>query len=321
MRAYLASAQKALAPTRKYAGIAVDSFRDPATRRLATIRGTKAHRTATGQDSASVAADIRGIAAADEAAGEAMKLHPAFGAEIDATTTYYTKRDPHVVAAVAAAMACFPPVPRWMARAPRPTTIAEAKRVKGHLWKWAAGTWRCEACGDSTREATMPSDRHRQTCAGSTIIDAAVRYAAKGRTLAKADADLPIIMRSRCGAWGNRRTRKPGTSSGASTPARGAGDHGTDERTAPALAVGPCGRPERRAVARVTAAYDAASGQWVSFDSPPEDQPAAERGQDDATINQWKLEPVASIKHQPCTEDGTCITPPCKLRGTERTRA
>jgi ribonuclease HI len=77
VKAYAAGVHKALAPTRKYAGLVAASFKDPDKRRLGTLRWTKAHRAASGQETADEAADIRGNAAADAAAGQAMALHPA----------------------------------------------------------------------------------------------------------------------------------------------------------------------------------------------------------------------------------------------------
>ncbi len=73
-----------------------------------------------------------------------------------AAVLFHTKRIKHVVAAVAAAMECFPPAPKNMARLPRPATVEEARGRERHFWQWAAGAWRCKACGDYITAPRVP---------------------------------------------------------------------------------------------------------------------------------------------------------------------
>ncbi len=273
VKAYAADARKALAPTRKYAGLVASSFKNPAARRDATVSWTRAHRTPTGRESAEEAADIHGNAAADTAAGAAIALHPALGADVEAAVEYHTKRIKHVVAAVAAAMAIFPPAPRDMARAPRPTTIDEARQTRQHLWRWRAGKWRCEACGDYVTKTSVPQYRRRQKCTGRTLVDSAEAYAANGHALIRAEADIPFVMCSHCGAWGNRRARLLRRPCGAPTAAGAQALKRLLRGQHPALQKDGGGRYGPRATASIKAAYDAAAGEWVGLDPPAPDPP------------------------------------------------
>jgi hypothetical protein len=125
-------------------------------RKTITARWTKAHRTATGDECPSDAADIRGNAAADEAAKDAALLHPTPDSGVRAGIDFYTRRAPHVVAAVTAAMAMFPRAPANMARVPKPAGVDEARKAEQHLWHYSAGAWRCKICNDYVTSRTVP---------------------------------------------------------------------------------------------------------------------------------------------------------------------
>ncbi len=210
VRAFASSAAKALAPSRKYAGLVLESFRDPATRRQVTLRWTRAHRTLRGDESPEEKADIEGNAAADVAAKEALKLHPPLGADIQASVAYYEQRAPHVVAAVTAAMQLFPRAQIGLQRIPRPTDMEEARKTNRHLWEFSAGTWRCKACDAYTTARAVPPYRHHQRCRGVGMADMAASFADAGHSLVKVESGLPIVLCTSCGAWGNKRTRKLG---------------------------------------------------------------------------------------------------------------
>ncbi len=264
VRSYATSAMRALRPTQKYAGIRLAAYRDPEVYRMTTVRWTKAHKTLSGNETAEEERDVRGNAAADEAAKAALKLHPPLGADIAADVEFYTKRAPHVFRAVTAAMECFARAPLDMPRRARPTTTEEAVQAQRHLWRFRAGAWRCEVCDDFITARRMPSYRRHQRCTGRNMADDAAAHAAAGHAMIRAAADLPFTMCSRCGAWGNRRTRRLGQRC-APPPTRAGrqaikrvlmGQH-------PLLQKRADGTDAPRAKATIVAAYDALAATWV----------------------------------------------------------
>ncbi len=272
VRAFTEPARRALAPTRKYAGIVLSALTDPAKRRRVTVRWTKAHRVAGDGDTPSDAADIQGNAAADEAAKKAAALHPPTDAAVAADVDFYSRRAPLVIRAVTTAMEYFPRNPTGMARAPRPVTEAEARDTQKHLWRHAAGAWRCRLCNDFITTRGIPAYRKHQRCTGKGMADDAATFASLGHALVRTDGDLPIIGCSKCGAWGNRRTRKLGRPCAAPTAAGQqavkrilAGKHPLLQRTR-------SGRTLPRAAIAVVARYDAVRGAWVSSE-PSRAQP------------------------------------------------
>ncbi len=266
VRSFSADLRRALAPTRKYAGLIAETLKDPRKRRDTSIRWTKAHRTLRGSETAEETADIVGNAAADAAAGEAIALHPALGPDVEAAVLFHTKRIPHVVAAVAAAMECFPPAPRNMTRLPRPATLDEARGKERHFWRWAAGAWRCQACDDYITTPSVPEYRLHQRCSGTSMADMAGNHAGQGHKMIKVESELPFVMCSHCGAWGNRRTRKLGQPCGEPSPAGAQAIKRVLSNQHPLLSRGGRGAPTR---ARVTiiASYDASNARWVAFDA------------------------------------------------------
>ncbi len=200
----------------------------------------------------------------------AVNLHPSIGEEIEAEMNYHIKRAPHVVAAVAAAIELFPPAPRTGGRPPRAENEEQARARRQHLWKYRAGTWRCEICRDWLNAAALPAYRRRQTCRGCRIEDDASRLATRGHKLCRASSDLPFVICLACGAWGNRRTRLLAgpcrvtpTAAGAQAVKRvGQGWH-------PMLRKDAQGRDLPRDRAEVTHRYCPDRGQWLALE--PED--------------------------------------------------
>ncbi len=266
---FTAAVAKALSPACKYAGLVLAAYRRPEIRRTALVRWTKAHRSLKGDEPEEEVADVRGNSAADAAAKDANSLHPPHGTDVDAEVAYRERRIPHVVAAVAAAMSLFPPAPRRMERQPKPRTADEARETKRHLWRFSAGAWRCAECDDFITSRCVPRYRQYQTCSGRGFADAAPSFAGNGHALVKVDSDLPIVLCTKCGAWGNRRTRKlgrpcgPPTAAGVQAVARVRGGHH------PLLQHDRGGNVLPRAHARIVAAYDCSRGCWVGCDPPP----------------------------------------------------
>ncbi len=303
VRAFTGPARKALAPTRKYAGIVLSAMADPAKRRCVSVRWTKAHRAADGDEAPSEAADIRGNAAADEAAKLAAALHPRPDATVMADVDFYSKRAPLVVKAVSTAMACFPKAPTGMARAPKPATEAEARVRQRHMWRHTAGAWRCTLCNDFITSRAIPAYRRHQRCRGQGMAEDAPGYANLGHALVRTDGDLPIIGCTKCGAWGNRRTRKLGLPCAAPTRA---GEQAVKRILAgkhPLLQKTPSGIPLPRADITITARYDASRGAWVSTE-PRLNQPSH------GTASVGTDRDAAAIAPQPPHHDHLVTAPP-----------
>ncbi len=262
VRAFASASRRALSPARKYAGLVLAAFRDCASTKTTTTRWTKAHRTPTGKETEEELADLKGNAAADEAAKQAVQLHPQIGAEAEADLAFYVKRAPHVVSAVVAAMQLFPPAPAKMERQPGPSDAREARRAARHHWCFAAGAWRCTVCNDYVTASEVPRYRRHQRCRGGGMADLAAAYAKEGHTLVRTDGQLPIVLCTRCGAWGNRRTRKLGQRCGAPTPAGAQAIKRVNGGWHPTLQLNADGSAKPRARVRITAAYDAHAGAW-----------------------------------------------------------
>ncbi len=263
VRAMGGAARRALAPAARYAGLVLHTYKNPERRRLVhTVRWTKAHRAETGREGPAELCDIRANALADGLAKEAVGLHPALGADVEASIDYAVKRAPFIVRAVAAALELFPPAPRDMERVPRPTDEQQARQRKRHLWQYSAGAWRCAVCRDWLNAAAVPRYRDMQTCRGRTVDDDAPRMAAAGHTLCRAASCLPFTMCTSCGAWGNRRTRKLAGSCGAPTPAGAQAIKRVADGWHPALRKDGRGRDLPRDRATFTHAYDPIAGAW-----------------------------------------------------------
>ncbi len=259
--------REVLAATRMYAGILLAANAVPERRRLAgTIQWTRAHRTATGEESESERRDIRGNAAADEEARDALGEHPQLGALAEGQLRYYERRIKHVVDAVTTALALFPRASGKMQREERPLSAEQAQRRRRHHWQYKGGAWRCTLCNDWRHGDHLPRARVHQRCAGKTLIDEAGTMAKRGHQLYQAEADLPFIYCRLCGAWGHRRTRRlssacgPPAASGSQALARiRRGFHPLQRR-------GPLGILLPRERIRTIGRYCTVSGAWTRMD-------------------------------------------------------
>ncbi len=265
-RAASGEAKNALSPQRKYAGLVLGMHADPDKRRLIrSIRWVKAHRTATGREEEDDARDLRGNAAADAAAREAVSLHPPLGSEVEAEVAYRERRAPLVVAAVTAAMELFPKADRGMARLPRPADEEQARDRRCHFWRHSAGAWRCTLCHAYTTLKEVPAYRRRQRCSGRQPHDEAALYSSMGHRVCKAEAHLPFVFCSRCGAWGNKRVKHLKSPCNQPTAAGRQALRRIEGGWHPLLQKDCNGNDRPRMAARVTAAYDSATGQWVDL--------------------------------------------------------
>ncbi len=262
VKAFAAPIARALRPSNKYAGLVMSAYADIGRWRTTGIRWIRAHRKATGEEDRQEAIDIAANAAVDLAAKEAVAMHPPLGTDITAGVEYHAKRAPHVVAAVTAAMRLFPPAPKGLPRAPRPSTIEEARREKKHLWQHVAGAWRCTACGDYVTAPTVPRYRQHQACTGKNISDSAPLFTDMGHSLIRVEADLPFVICSRCGSWGNRRTRGLGRRCAAPTAAGKQAIARVFNGWHPLLQKGRDGTDLPRQRVTAAAAYDPIGQEW-----------------------------------------------------------
>ncbi len=196
---------------------------------------------------------------------------PPLGGDLEASIEYYSKRAPHVVAAVTAAMGLFPKAPTGMGRAPRPVDAEQARQKRQHLWRYSGGTWRCDVCHDYVRGQRIPQYRLRQPCRGSCLRDEAATFAELGHTLVKVEASVPIVACTQCGAWGSRRARKLRERCGPPTGAGAQAIQRLNRGMHPLLLKDRRGTSLPRERVRIAAAYDKQRGAWVSCEATAAD--------------------------------------------------
>ncbi len=292
VRAMSGPSTKALAATARYAGIVMDTLRDPAQRRLVQqVRWTKAHRHQSAAVDSEDLRDINANAMVDELAKSAARLHPPLGEEIEESIAFHEKRVQHVVAAVAAAMQVFPPAPKGDKRTPRPADAAQAKERRVHLWRFRAGAWRCQLCNDwlNLGASTPPPYRYRQRCRGRAIDEDAHVMAKNGHRLCRAEGGLPFVICTACGAWGNRRTRRLAGPCGAPTAAGIQAVKRVEAGWHPMLRKGADGRDLPRDRVAVTHHYDAEAKKWRSLDPAACGRPTDHGGTNAASISHHHL--------------------------------
>ncbi len=199
--------RNALAHTKLYAGILLSTLADPQKKKWAgQIRWMRAHCKATGDEPSDVLRDIKGNEAADAAAKEAVRDHPALGADAEAQMLYYERRASHVVRAVIAALRLFPRASGSMVRVPPPASREQAVQRRRHFWQFRGGQWRCTLCHDWLTARHLPRARRHQRCKATTIYDNAAEIAGRGHYMRWATAEVPFAYCAKCGAWGHRRT-------------------------------------------------------------------------------------------------------------------
>ncbi len=263
VRAANGTARGALGHRQMYAGITLSTYGQPERRKWAgEILWTRAHRKLRGGEDEDELRDIRGNAAADEAAKGALAGHAAIGVDAESQVRYFERRVPHVIRATIAALQLFPKAPGDMKRAPRPITEDQARQRQRHHWTHRGGAWRCSLCDDWLNGEQVPRARKFQKCRGRTIVDIASEFAARGHVIYRAEADVRFVYCGRCGAWGHKRTHHLST---ACSPPRASGiqalrrirrgEHPLQRR-------GPRGVLLPRERVRTIARYDALSAKW-----------------------------------------------------------
>jgi hypothetical protein len=267
----------------------------PEKRKLAgTVRWTKAHRTERGDEDEEDRRDIRGNAAADAAAKEAVEDHPALGVDAESQLQFYERRIAHVVRAVVAALRLFPRAPGNMPRAPPPASRQQAAQRRRHFWQFKGGQWRCALCNDWTTARQLPRARRNQRCSGKTLYDEAGAMAKRGQSLCWADAEMPFTYCDKCGAWGHRRTHHLASACG---PPKASG-HQALRRIRmgqhPMQRRGPGGVLLPRERIATVAKYIAAEGAWKRMDGGRGERPRADESNGGPV-------PIAACARQPLT--------------------
>ncbi len=210
VKAANAPAAKALGPGRMYAGLLMDQYsRADAVSRGTKVGWVKAHRAeAEGMDAATLR-DVRGNAAADALAGEAVGLHPQPTAGQRAELEFFLKRAPLIARAVGVALAMFPSAEQQrLRRREGPASAADARSRQQHYWSFSQGSWRCECCGTWARGDALTARQRAEHCRGHIAHKCAKAWSDNGHLIAMVAGDAPFAFCSRCGAWGNRRARK-----------------------------------------------------------------------------------------------------------------
>ncbi len=269
--------REVLGATKMYAGILLDVNAVPERRKLAGhIEWTRAHRTTTGEETADEARDIRGNAAADEEAREALEEHPPMGCLAESQLRYFEGRIKHVVDAVTTALALFPRASGKMPREDRPTSAEQAKRRRLHHWQFRGGAWRCTLCNDWRQGDRLPRARVRQRCRGRTLAEDAATMFKNGHQLYRVHADLPFVYCRKCGAWGHRRTRRLASICGPPAASGSQALNRIRRGLHPLQRRGPLGILLPREKIRTVARYCGVTGRWA----PDDNDFSGDRGRD-----------------------------------------
>ncbi len=99
-----------------------------------SVQWVRAHRGINAATDEQDAWQIRGNAAADEAAKRAVTAHPQPTPEAKAELEYYCRRFHLVAKAIGIALSKFPPAPGNLVRRPPPRTDEEARKRGCHVW-------------------------------------------------------------------------------------------------------------------------------------------------------------------------------------------
>ncbi len=206
-----AAVRSALAPGKLYAGIALDSFTRVGDEAVegTTVEWVKAHRKEHEDMSHATLVDVRGNAAADALAGEAVLMHPQPTHDQRVQLDYYLKRAPLVARAIGTALAMFPAAEAHrLRRRAAPATAEDADAAGQHVWQFAQGLWRCDKCGTWAHGDELRPKHHADKCPGHVAHRKAAAWTTKGHKIAMVKGVAPFAFCVRCGAWGNRRPRK-----------------------------------------------------------------------------------------------------------------
>jgi hypothetical protein len=265
-----APAKAALSAAKTYAGIALDKYTRMGDAAVAgtEVSWVKAHRAAHDGMSEVERRDVKGNAAADKLAGEAVLLHPQPTYDQKQQLEFYLRRAPLVARAVGTALAMFPPAEahRLRRRQP-PASVEEAEATDRHYWQYGQGMWRCDRCGTWAHGDELRTKHYTERCPGHVAHRRAGAWTNKGHKVAMVSGVAPFAFCARCGAWGNRRARKLDRQCQGPTPAGtmalariAKGKHPWRRRLSG-------GGDAARTNVVVTSAFDRSTKKWSSLDS------------------------------------------------------
>ncbi len=161
----------------------------------------------------------RGNALADEAAKEAVRLHPEAPKDVDLVTEYWLARAETVTRTTARAMAMFPPMGARLTKLrhgslrPRRRRLRQGDATEGtgdraenvHEWEFRGGRWRCSKCAALHCAPELNAQAKRRRCNGTRAQLEIAKMEERGHAMALAEATVPFAICLRCGAWVARR--------------------------------------------------------------------------------------------------------------------
>ncbi len=216
VRDLCAPPKDALSGRRVYAGLLREALTDGAWKGRAVVRKVPAHVNPSAVPEGPRRDDAVGNDLADKLAKATVDLHPAPAPAMVQDLEASLRRAKHIVRVIAKVTQCFPPMPRErMRRPPRAVEGATVAIAGAHRWTFASGLWRCADCLKLTMRPTINGELAHQRCPGSRASLDAAAITARGHTLAKTEAAIPVIFCVRCGTWSARRAY------GLSAPCRG----------------------------------------------------------------------------------------------------
>ncbi len=197
---------------RKYSGVLLSMNRHPeGLRRIEAAVKVKAHQNLSAISDPHQLWMAKGNDHADRAAKLARERHPQPSHEVQTQIRYWTRRIPHIVRAVATAMAEFPPAGGSLPRKPRPRAAAvagTAARPDAHRWTFVEGRWRCSNCWTYILGQSIPAARRTERCDAARVGKALRHFESRGHTMLHAEGALPVAFCLRCGGWSSRRAHR-----------------------------------------------------------------------------------------------------------------
>ncbi len=177
---------RATSANRVHAAINKENLADLRWREAATVRKVPAHVNPLAVPAGRARDDAVGNQKADEAAKQAVLLHPQPAPTLVNDLEAKLKRARLVVRTIARVTQVFPPVPKEkMARRTRTVEGATIASEGGHTWSYGGGLWRCTVCMKLTLSKEIGPMQIGEKCKGQKESLEADRIIAKGHQLAK----------------------------------------------------------------------------------------------------------------------------------------
>ncbi len=197
---------RATRAARAYAAFNKENLADVQWRAVSTVRKVPAHVNPQTLPDGPARDDAIGNQMADEAAKQAVLLHPQPAPAMVKDLEAKLWRAKLVVRTIARVTQVYPPMPKdRMVRPPRAVEGAAAAIDGGHTWKFGSGLWRCTTCMRLTISPDIGPEQIRDRCPGPKATLEAEAIVAKGHHLAKSLGEVPVLFCIRCGSFAARR--------------------------------------------------------------------------------------------------------------------